>query len=108
MKVPMTAWDFLHRAENVHGARIGIFDEPDAPGGGLGEVTYARKARNRLLQQLQALGHEFPVDRSEPSEVPGRVAPNSRPIRSQSVHSLGRRRREVWCPSASWQGLLAC
>ncbi len=36
----------------------------------IGEVTYARKARDRLLQQLQALGHEFPIDRSEPSEVP--------------------------------------
>src|SRR5438094_6317569 len=36
----------------------------------IGEVTYARKTRDRLLQQLQALGHEFPIDRSEPSEVP--------------------------------------
>jgi len=42
MKVAMSAWDFLHRAELVHGARIGIYDEPDPPGGGLGELTYAR------------------------------------------------------------------
>jgi fatty-acyl-CoA synthase len=38
----MTVGDFLHRAELVHGARIGVVDEPDPPGGGLGELTYAR------------------------------------------------------------------
>jgi fatty-acyl-CoA synthase len=42
MKVEMTVWDFLHRAEKVHGARIGVYDEPDPPGGGLGDITYAR------------------------------------------------------------------
>ena len=42
MKVPMTAWDFLHRAELVHGARVGLIDEPDPPGGGLGDLTYQR------------------------------------------------------------------
>src|SRR4051794_23466755 len=38
----MTVGDFIDRAELVHGARIGLFDEPDAPGGGLGDLTYAR------------------------------------------------------------------
>src|SRR4051794_39164045 len=51
MKVAMTVGDFLHRAETVHAARIGIYDEPDPPPGvaggprgqsGLGEVTYER------------------------------------------------------------------
>jgi fatty-acyl-CoA synthase len=44
MKVPLTVGDFLHRAEHVHGARIGVYDEPDPPGGGLGELTYRRLA----------------------------------------------------------------
>src|SRR3954453_15147242 len=38
----MTVSDFIDRAELVHGARIGLYDEPDPPGGGLGDVTYAR------------------------------------------------------------------
>jgi fatty-acyl-CoA synthase len=42
MKVPMSVADFLYRAEHVHGARIGVHDEPDPPGGGLGDITYAR------------------------------------------------------------------
>jgi acyl-CoA synthetase (AMP-forming)/AMP-acid ligase II len=42
MKVPMTVGDFLYRAEKVHGARIGVYDEPDPPGGGLGSFSYAR------------------------------------------------------------------
>ena len=42
MRVPMTVGDFLHRAEHVHAARIGLYDEPDPPGGGLGDLTYRR------------------------------------------------------------------
>ena len=42
MRVPMTVSDFLDRAELVHGARVGLIDEPDPPGGGLGELTYKR------------------------------------------------------------------
>ena len=38
----MTVSDFIDRAELVHGARIGIYDEPDPPGGGLGNLTYRR------------------------------------------------------------------
>jgi fatty-acyl-CoA synthase len=42
MKVALSVSDFLDRAALVHGARIGIYDEPDPPGGGLGDLTYAR------------------------------------------------------------------
>ena len=49
---------------------VGLGDLNDPGYAGVGEVTDARKTRDRLLQQLQALGHEFPIDRSEPSEVP--------------------------------------
>jgi fatty-acyl-CoA synthase len=63
MKVPLTVADFLDRAEEVHGARTGVVDEPDAPGGGLGELTYARVADLARAQAatLDALG----VDRGE-------------------------------------------
>ncbi len=44
MKVPLTIGDFLERAALVHGSRIGVVDEPDPPGGGLGSLTYARMA----------------------------------------------------------------
>ena len=42
MKVPLTIRDFLDRAQLVHGARTGVIDEPGAPGGGLGTLSYAR------------------------------------------------------------------
>ena len=42
MKVPMTVSDFIDRAELVHGARVGLVDEPGPPGAGLGRLTYAR------------------------------------------------------------------
>ena len=41
MHVPLTTLDFLERAEGVFGARVGVVDEPDPPGGGLGSTTYA-------------------------------------------------------------------
>src|SRR5688572_15789792 len=41
MHVPLTLCDFLYRAELVHGARVAVVDEPDPPGGGLGQITYA-------------------------------------------------------------------
>ena len=53
MKVPLTIGDFLARGELVHGGRTGVVDEPDAPGGGLGAVTYARLA---ALARAQAAG----------------------------------------------------
>ncbi len=41
MKVPFTVSDFLYRAENVYPDRVALVDEPDAPGGELGEVTWS-------------------------------------------------------------------
>jgi fatty-acyl-CoA synthase len=40
MKVPFTVADFLDRAVNVYGDRIGVVDEPGVTGS-LGELTYA-------------------------------------------------------------------
>jgi acyl-CoA synthetase (AMP-forming)/AMP-acid ligase II len=42
MRTPLTIGGHLDRAALVYGDRIGIIDEPDAPGGGLGQVTYRR------------------------------------------------------------------
>ena len=58
MKVPMSVWDFLHRAEHVHGARIGVYDEPEPPGGGLGDLTYRRVGELARAQAaaLDAMG----------------------------------------------------
>ena len=40
MKVPFTVSDFLYRAENVYSDRAALVDEPDMPGGGLGQLTW--------------------------------------------------------------------
>src|SRR5688572_15467214 len=53
MRTPMTIGGHLDRAALVYGDRIGIHDEPDAPGGGLGDVTYRRM---RELARAQAAG----------------------------------------------------
>src|SRR5690348_6754364 len=45
MRVPLTARDFLDRAELVYGDRVGVVDEPDQPAPSLGEVTYRELAR---------------------------------------------------------------
>ena len=50
---PMTIGGHLDRAALVYGDRIGIHDEPDAPGGGLGDITYRRM---RELARAQAAG----------------------------------------------------
>ena len=42
MKVPLTVNDFLYRAQNVYPDRIALVDEPDVPGGGLGEITWGQ------------------------------------------------------------------
>src|SRR3954447_19868389 len=44
MRVPLTIADQLERAALVYPDRIGIVDEPDPPGGGLGTLTYGRVA----------------------------------------------------------------
>jgi acyl-CoA synthetase (AMP-forming)/AMP-acid ligase II len=58
MIVPLTLVDFLERAEQVYADRVGIVDEPEPPGGGLGRVTYARFAAmsRSLAAALDDLG----------------------------------------------------
>jgi fatty-acyl-CoA synthase len=51
MRTPMTIGGHLDRAALVYGDRVGIIDEPDAPGGGLGNLTYRRA---RELARAQA------------------------------------------------------
>ena len=53
MRTPLTIGGHLDRAALVYGDRVGIVDEPDAPGGGLGTVTYGRM---RELARAQAAG----------------------------------------------------
>ncbi len=58
MKVPLTTIDFIRRAEQVYGDRIGLVDEPDQPGGGLGEMTWKEVASLARAQaaKLDELG----------------------------------------------------
>jgi len=58
MIVPLTLIDFLERAEQVYADRVGIVDEPEPPGGGLGRVSYARFAAmsRSLAAALDDLG----------------------------------------------------
>ena len=37
----MTVNDFIDRAVQVYGERVGVIDEPDQPASSLGEITYA-------------------------------------------------------------------
>ena len=58
MRVPLTIGDFLPRAAQVYGDRVGMVDEPDAPGGSWGPLTY-RQLHARARAQaagLDALG----------------------------------------------------
>ena len=57
MKVPFTVADFLDRAANVYGDRIGVVDEPGVAGS-LGEITYT-EMNNRvrgMARRLEDLG----------------------------------------------------
>jgi fatty-acyl-CoA synthase len=54
MRTPLTIGGHLDRAALVYGDRVGIVDEPDAPGGGLGQVTY-RHMRALARGQAAAL-----------------------------------------------------
>ena len=54
MKVPLTAMDFLRRAELVYGDRVGIVDEPDQPAASWGELTW-RQVADRARAQAAAL-----------------------------------------------------
>ncbi|GAA4843093.1 AMP-binding protein [Kitasatospora terrestris] len=53
MQTPLTVMDFLDRAEQVYGDRIGIVDEPVQPAASWGEVSYRRMAE---LARAQAAG----------------------------------------------------
>src|SRR4051812_17089118 len=44
MRVPLTVADQIERGALVYPDRVGIVDEPDPPGGGLGTLTYGRVA----------------------------------------------------------------
>ncbi|MEY2435798.1 MAG: hypothetical protein QOF97_634 [Acidimicrobiaceae bacterium] len=44
MRVPLTVTDHIERAELVYPDRVGVVDEPNPPGGGLGTLTYRRMA----------------------------------------------------------------
>src|SRR6188508_640211 len=41
MHVPFSVSDFLDRAVQVYGERVGVVDEPDQPAASLGQLTYA-------------------------------------------------------------------
>jgi len=58
VKVPLTTVDFIRRAEQVYGDRVGLVDEPDQPGGGLGEMTWSEVATLARAQaaKLDQLG----------------------------------------------------
>jgi fatty-acyl-CoA synthase len=53
MRTPLTIGGHLERAALVYGDRVGIVDEPDPPGGGLGRLTYGRAWE---LARAQAAG----------------------------------------------------
>ena len=58
MFVPLTVRDFIDRAEQVYGARVGVVDEPDQPAPSLGDLTYAEVAdlARRQAARLDELG----------------------------------------------------
>jgi acyl-CoA synthetase (AMP-forming)/AMP-acid ligase II len=58
MHVPLTLTDFLYRAELVYGERVAVVDEPEAPGGGLGRITYGELGRmaRSMAAALDELG----------------------------------------------------
>ena len=53
MYVPLSVRDFLARAEEQYGERVGVVDEPNQPAKSLGELEYARFAE---LARAQAAG----------------------------------------------------
>ena len=58
MRVPLTVRDFLDRASQVYGDRIGLIDEPDQPAASWGSITYRELARRvaAFSAGLDALG----------------------------------------------------
>ena len=57
MLVPLSVNDFIDRAVQVYGARVGVVDEPDQPAPSLGSPTYAELVKTRpvLEATLDAL-----------------------------------------------------
>jgi len=60
MFVPFSVSDFLDRAVQVYGERIGVVDEPHQPAPSLGELTYAQvgELARRQAAKLDELGLE--------------------------------------------------
>ncbi|KAA0085595.1 long-chain-fatty-acid--CoA ligase [Mycolicibacterium sp. P9-64] len=58
MIVPFSVADFIDRAVQVYGQRVGVIDEPDQPATSLGDLTYARFGElvRRQAAHLDALG----------------------------------------------------
>ncbi|MCW2816841.1 MAG: AMP-dependent synthetase [Nocardioides sp.] len=58
MIVPLTVRDFVDRAVQVYGDRVGVVDEPDQPASPLGELTYAEMGAlaRRQAARLDQLG----------------------------------------------------
>jgi acyl-CoA synthetase (AMP-forming)/AMP-acid ligase II len=59
--VPFSVADFIDRAVQVYGERVGVVDEPDQPAPSLGELTYAQvgELARRQAAHLDALGIGF-------------------------------------------------
>ncbi len=72
MLVPLTLSDFLDRAELVYGERCAVVDEPDAPGGSLGDISYAKFAA--MARSLAAALDELGVAENDRVAI---VSPNS-------------------------------
>src|SRR3954469_7457836 len=71
MKVPFSTSDFLDRAVQVYGDRVGVIDEPTVDDS-LGELTYREFARR--VRALQAGLDELGIDVGERVAV---VSPNA-------------------------------
>jgi fatty-acyl-CoA synthase len=57
MNVSLSIGDFIYRARTVHGARLGVIDEPNLPGS-LGRLTYGDVFRrcDGLISALDRMG----------------------------------------------------
>ncbi len=60
MIIPLSVNDFLNRARDVYGERIGVVDEPNQPAGPWGSTTYAEMAARarRMAAKHDELGLE--------------------------------------------------
>src|SRR3954453_1133965 len=61
MIVPFSVTDFIDRAVQVYGDRVGVVDEPDQPAPSLGELTYQQVGdlARRQAAHLDSLGIDF-------------------------------------------------